>query len=199
MTMLSPFSLQVEKTTEKEVCRGICRSICIGGAKNLKDERVTRRKQKQVAGIGRVSRMGGRRNPRKAVDRIELWILRFLNTRPTLTDPEYPAVFDAPHSSGLGFGRVSPMPRPESNRDFSDPVVFGQKGSVLVGFSLSSRFTRYISGRTVCIVLGQSEISNIWWIEMGSAPIKLIQLSAFPISKETPLGRTEMGNYSIEA
>jgi hypothetical protein len=25
----------------------------------------------------------------------------------------------------LGFVRVSPMPRPESDRDFSDPVVFG--------------------------------------------------------------------------
>jgi hypothetical protein len=32
---------------------------------------------------------------------------------------------------------------------------------------------------------------------MGSAPIKLI-LSAFPISTERPLRRTEMGNYSIE-
>jgi hypothetical protein len=27
--------------------------------------------------------------------------------------------------AGLGFVRVGPMPRPESDRDFSDPVVFG--------------------------------------------------------------------------
>jgi hypothetical protein len=33
---------------------------------------------------------------------------------------------------GLGFGRVSPTPRPESDRDFFYPVVFRQKGSVLL-------------------------------------------------------------------
>jgi hypothetical protein len=65
--------------------------------------------------------------------------------------------------SGLGFGRGSPMPRTESDRDFSDPVVFGQKVSILVpdpvrvrsltcqlsvGSVCSYVLTRQMSGRT---------------------------------------------------
>src|SRR5271170_527533 len=64
---------------------------------------------------------------------------------------------------GLGFGRGSPMPRTKSDRDFSDPAVFGQKGSVLVldpvqvrslvcqllvGWVCSYVLTRQMSGRT---------------------------------------------------
>jgi hypothetical protein len=75
-----------------------------------------------------------------------------------------------------GWDSCGSVRRPESDRDFSDPVVFGQKGSVLVPdldrvwslacsivgrTGLRSRFTRYISGRTDS-VLGLPEISNIW-------------------------------------
>jgi hypothetical protein len=97
-----------------------------------------------------------------------------------------------PDPSPTEISRTRPC---SDRRDLFDPGPVSSM-SIVGRTGLSSRFTRYISGRTVCI-LGQSEISNIWWIEMGSASIKLI-LSAFPISTETPLGWTEMGNYSIE-
>ena len=85
----------------------------------------------------------------------------------------------------LGSGRV----RTEGICSSTGPGSGSVSSMSIVGrIGLSSRFTRYISGRTES-VLGLSEISNIWWIEMGSVPIKLIQLSAFPISMKTPLGR----------
>jgi hypothetical protein len=61
----------------------------------------------------------------------------------------------------LGFGRVSPMPRPESDRDFSDTVVFGQKGSVLIADPVRVRsFACQLSVGSVCSYILTREMSG---------------------------------------
>ena len=87
-------------------------------------------------------------------------------------------------TSGLGFGRVCPMPRPESDRDFSDPVVFGQRNlfqpRTWIGFGL--KHPNCQSDRSVfnfypekCRVGAEIESAGpTFKYEMGSAYLSLI-------------------------
>jgi hypothetical protein len=95
-----------------------------------------------------------------------------------------PGAFTGVFKAGLGFGRVCPMPRPESDRDFSDPVVFGQRNLfqrwTRIGFGLKHPNCR--SDRSVfnfypekCRVGAEIESAGpTFKYEMGSAYLSLI-------------------------